>query len=75
MAPCTTRDLSDQRDQPAELAQKHPQVAQDHADVVTAAVQHREEVRGGRGISDQLIGSGLLMKDRREDGETEALYR
>jgi len=44
MAPCTTRDLSDQRDQPAELAQKHPQVAQDHADVVTAAVQHREEV-------------------------------
>jgi len=30
--------------------------------------------RGGRGISDQLIGSGLLMKDRREDGETEALY-
>jgi len=30
--------------------------------------------RGGRGISDQLIGSGLLMKDRREDGKTEALY-
>ena len=33
-----------------------------------------DEARGGRGISDQLIGSGLLMKDRREDGETEALY-
>ena len=31
-------------------------------------------VRGGRGISDQLISSGLLMMDRREDGTTEALY-
>ena len=30
--------------------------------------------RGGRGLSDQLISSGLLMKDRREDGKTEALY-
>jgi hypothetical protein len=33
-----------------------------------------EGQRGGRGLSDQLISSGLLMKDRREDGKTEALY-
>ena len=33
-----------------------------------------EERRGGRGISDHLISSGLLMMDRREDGKTEALY-
>ena len=34
----------------------------------------KKAYRGGRGISDQLISSGLLMKDRREDGKTQALY-
>ena len=58
----------------------YPASADEEGDPVTLAeartttFSHRRKVRGGRGISDQLIGSGLLMKDRREDGETEALY-
>jgi hypothetical protein len=43
-----------------------------HGSRVLHGIVHH--VRGGRGISDQLISSGLLMKDRREDGKTEALY-
>jgi len=58
----------------------YPASADEEGDPVTLAeartttFSHRRKVRGGRGISDQLIGSGLLMKDRREDGKTEALY-
>ena len=70
MAPCTTRDLSDQRDQPYELAQKDPQVAQDHADVVAAAAQHGEEgvaVRSLERASGQAA-IGFHVPDHRLDG-------
>jgi hypothetical protein len=43
VAPGASRDLSDQCDQPDELAQKDPQMAKDHADVMTAAAQNGED--------------------------------
>ena len=39
----TLRDPSDQCDQPDELAQKDPKMAEDHADVVAAAEQNGQE--------------------------------
>ena len=50
MAPVASGDHLKQSDEPDELAQKEPQVAQDHAYVVTAAVQHREEGVAGRSL-------------------------
>ncbi len=43
LAPGALRELTNNCDQPFQLAQKDPQMAQDHADVVTAAAQEGEE--------------------------------
>ena len=69
MVACALLDPSEQSDQPDELAQKDPQVAQDHADVVTASAQDREEGVAGRsleGASGQAA-VGLHVADHRLD--------
>jgi len=70
MATDTAREATEQCDQPDELAQNDSQMAQDHADVVTAAAQDREEgVTGGalqRASGQAAIG--LHVPDHRFDG-------
>ena len=68
-AASTPREPSEKCNQPDELAQKNPQVAQDHADVVTASAQDREEGVAGRsleGASGQAA-VGLHVADHRLD--------
>ena len=67
---CAPRAATEQCDRPDELAQKDPQMAQDHADVVTAATQDREEgvaCRSFQRASGQAA-VGLHVPDYRFDG-------
>jgi hypothetical protein len=48
MASGALGEPSEQCDCPSELAQKDPEMAQDHADVVTAAAEHGEQCVASR---------------------------
>ena len=59
----------EQCDQPDELAQKCPQMAQDHADVVTAAAEDGEEGVAGGSLqrASGQAAVGLHVADHRLD--------
>lgn len=70
MAPDALGEPSEQCDQPDYLAQKDPQVAQDHADVVTAAAEDREECVASRAFEWASGQAAIVfhMADHRLDG-------
>src|SRR6056297_2171086 len=74
MAADAARAPWEQYDQPDELAQKAPQMAQDHADVVTAAAQDCEEGVAGHSLqrASGQAAVGLHVTDHWLDGASSA---